>query len=182
VATMLAQLPTVLGTETNAAVPLLCEKLQSDGTRYVAVAACGTVAGTTPPLPLAQYVPQLITTMTPFLRKAHRGLRCAALAALAHVLAVHSAGAGVQADLLEPLLQEAAELITDGDLLLAAAALRMCEASLQVWPLANLLPRARLLVHISSSLPVCVTCDPDCGLAPATATCLHMTAIARDTW
>lgn len=132
VATMLSLLPGPLGADTDAAMPLLCDKLQSDGTRYVAVVACGTVAGAAPPLPLGRYVLPLITTMTPFLRKAHRGLRCAALAALAHVLASHSAGAGVPADLLEALLQEAAELIADGDLLLAAAALRMCEASLQV--------------------------------------------------
>lgn len=132
VAAMLSLLPASLGAATDMAMPLLCDKLQSDGTRFVAVVACGTIAGAQPPLPLGAYVLPLITAMTPLLRKAHRGLRCAALAALAHVLASHSAGAGVPPDMLEALLQEAAELIADGDLLLAAAALRMCEASLQV--------------------------------------------------
>ena len=135
-AVMLSKLSEVLGPETPTALPLLCDKLRSDGTRYAAVNACKEIAAAQPQLPLQPFVPELVTQMTPFLRKAHRGLRYATLSALASLLENHAGAASgsstIDSQLLEALLTEAAPLISDKDLLLAAASLQMCEAATRV--------------------------------------------------
>jgi hypothetical protein len=131
---MLSRLSAVLGPDTSKALPLLCDKLRSDGTRYAAVNACKEIAAAQPRLPLGPFVPELVTLTSPFLRKAHRGLRYSTLCALASLLANHAADSGntMDSQLLESLLTEAAPLICDKDLLLAAASLQMCEAATKV--------------------------------------------------
>lgn len=131
---MMSKLPAVLSPETPRALPLICDKLRSEGTRYAAVNACREIAAAQPTLPLAPFVGELVTLTTPFLRKAHRGLRYATLCALASLLGHHSGAdaKGLDGPLLEALLTEAAPLICDKDLLLAAAALQLCEAAAKV--------------------------------------------------
>lgn len=151
---ILSKLSAVLGPDTRTALPLLCDKLRSEGTRYAAVNACKEIAAAQPKLPLEPFVLELVTLTTPFLRKAHRGLRYATLSALASLLANHAgaaSGSTMDSQLLESLLTEAAPLICDKDLLLAAASLQMCEAATKVC--CRNLPAANLHTdHIVNSL------------------------------
>ena len=115
----------------NDVLPLLLSKLESEGTRLAAAHAVAALAGASAPPPFAPHLPALLPQLQALLRKAARGLRAAALQAAAAVAV--AAGADVNnPKLADGLLSEAVGMATNDDLLLAAGALNLAVAVLQV--------------------------------------------------
>jgi cullin-associated NEDD8-dissociated protein 1 len=101
------------------------DRLKNEMTRLTAVRAFGTIAKTPLSLDLTSIVPQALAELTTFLRKANRQLRLASLSALTALVA--RGGARTDPAALESTVAEAANLVNDADLAVAAAALRLVE-------------------------------------------------------
>lgn len=104
---------------------ILLDRLKNEITRLTAVRAFGTIARTPLPLDFTGILPQALAELTSFLRKANRQLRLAALSALTALIARDGPRADPAA--LEATVAETAALVNDGDLAVAAAALRLVE-------------------------------------------------------
>jgi cullin-associated NEDD8-dissociated protein 1 len=104
---------------------VLLDRLKNEMTRLTAVRAFGTIAKTPLPLDLTSIVPQALAELTTFLRKANRQLRLASLSALTALVA--RGGPRTDPAALESTVAEAANLVNDADLAVAAAALRLIE-------------------------------------------------------
>ncbi len=102
---------------------VLLDRLKNEMTRLTAVRAFGTIAKTPLSLDLTSIVPQALAELTTFLRKANRQLRLASLSALTSLVA--RGGARTDPAALEGTVAEAANLVNDADLAVAAAALRL---------------------------------------------------------
>ena len=107
------------------ALAILLDRLKNEITRLTAVRAFGTIARTPLPIDLTSVLPQALSDLTSFLRKANRQLRLASLAALTALIARDGPRADPAA--LESTVAEAAALVNDGDLAVAGAALRLVE-------------------------------------------------------
>ena len=104
---------------------ILLERMRNEITRLSAVRALTTIARSAVALDLSPALPQALADLTSFLRKASRQLRLAALAALTALVARDGPRADPTA--LEAAVAEAAPLVEDADLAVAAAALRLME-------------------------------------------------------
>lgn len=107
----------------------LVERLGNEITRLTAVRALGTIARSPLPLDLTPLLPQTLSELTSFLRKTNRQLRLASLHALTAL--VSRDGPRIDPGELEGPVGEAAGLIGDSDLAVAASALRLLEVVVQ---------------------------------------------------
>lgn len=148
---MLATLPPGGPAPPADALPLLLEKLSIEGTRLAAARAFAVIARARAPVAMAGILPQLLPCLQSLLRKAHRGVRHEALRASAAVLDNYG-GDISDAALAGGILDEAVAMVSDSDLLLAAAALDTCVSALRNVPQAGALPGATAFVDAAVKL------------------------------
>lgn len=128
---------TALAAHTGQVLPVVMERMAAEGTRVEAVTCFGAFASTKPPVDLTPVLAPLLIEMASFLHKVQRSLRHATLAAAVPVLRSNASALvanGECADLLGQLLMDAAPLVSEDDLTLAAAALRMAAAAIAAVP------------------------------------------------
>ena len=104
---------------------ILLERLKNETTRLTAVRAFATISRSPLPLDLTPILPQALSELTSFLRKANRQLRLAALTALTALVSRESPH--IESTALESTVSEAAALVNDADLAVADLALRLVE-------------------------------------------------------
>lgn len=107
---------------------LLLERLRNETTRLVTVRAFETIA-TSQLISLGSILQPLFEELISFLRKAMRSLRMSSLSTLESLVRYH--GNNIHGETINTMVQEAATLITSGDLSLAASALSLCIAVLE---------------------------------------------------
>jgi hypothetical protein len=121
------------------AVPLLLEKLQVEGTRLAAVKAIGVMASAPTPVFEGTLSPFWDTLLT-LLRKSDRTLQLETLHASAALLQRYGLTGPGDSQRLDALLVQATDLITDSDLMLAAATLSVAVIAIRVRSLHGLNP------------------------------------------
>lgn len=122
-AALIAQLGDVLKDEVPAVLSKLLDRLRNEITRLPAVKAFATLAHSPLELGLDASLDASMPELTSFLRKANRQLRSASLVALEALAAKY--GRQISAAAVAALVPEAAALISDADLSLAAQSLKL---------------------------------------------------------
>jgi hypothetical protein len=113
-------------------LPILMDRLNTEGTRAEAVACFGALAAAPTPVHLKPVLQPLLAAMATFLRKVQRGLRHATLAAAVTVLRRHAADLSADDQgAVGQMLLDATPLVSEADLPLAAAVLRMGAAAFE---------------------------------------------------
>ncbi|KAF8067210.1 CAND1 [Scenedesmus sp. PABB004] len=129
---LVAALGDALAGEVPGVLKLLLERLRNEITRLPAVKGVGILAASRLELGLDAVLEPVTAELTSFLRKANRLLRQASLTALDALCA--KLGGALAPDAAEAVVGEAAGLVSDSDLSLAALSLKLCVTLLQAQP------------------------------------------------
>jgi len=150
-AVTVALLGNYLNAQQEQVLNVLLERLRNEITRLTAVKAFSTITSSPLRLDLSPVLSPAVAELTSFLRKANRLLRQASLETL--IAMVKSQSEALGAAELDALVVEAANLVTDEDLHLAAQSLRLCCTLLAAQPPSaqaigdKVLPKAMTLVQ-----------------------------------
>eukprot|EP01104_Vermistella_antarctica_P019462 TRINITY_DN762_c0_g1_i1.p1 TRINITY_DN762_c0_g1~~TRINITY_DN762_c0_g1_i1.p1 ORF type:complete len:1331 (-),score=413.33 TRINITY_DN762_c0_g1_i1:65-3832(-) len=150
-ALVLANLGDCLEEEREDALKVILDRLRNEITRLVSVKAVETIARSSLHLDLTCVLPDLVTELGNFLRKANRQLRQSALTSLDVVVRRYGTEGNVSEKFAE-LLNEVAPLVSDEDLHLSYLGLSLTVGVLRAFPQAAAVVKEQLYARALSLL------------------------------